>query len=60
MSSTNTLGAITSRLYPAAQPDGVVFCITTIFILTPTAPRHQIMVSVNEMDEWIVGADATR
>ena len=31
-----------------AQPDGVVFCVPTIF--TPTAPRHPIMVTVNEMD----------
>ena len=26
----------------------------------PTSLRHQIMVTVNKMDEWIACADATR
>ena len=27
---------------------------------TPPALRHRVMVTVNQMDEWIGGADATR
>ena len=30
------------------------------FRTTPTASRHQIMVTINKMNEWIVCADATR
>ena len=30
------------------------------FRTTPTASRHQIMVTINKMNEWIVRADATR
>ena len=30
------------------------------FRTTPTAMRHQIMVTINKMNEWIVRADATR
>ena len=32
------------------------YCTCTI----SSAARHQIMVTVNEMDEWIVRTDATR
>ena len=43
----------------AVLSDEMVFAYP-LSLHQPTALRHQIMVTVNEMNEWIVCADAKR